>query len=377
MTTYNTQPLVSVIIPCYNYGKYLPYAINSVLEQTGEGFTTEIIVVDDGSKDNTAEIAQGFGSPVRYIYQENQGPSAARNTGIRNASGSFIIFLDADDLLGPNVIDAHLKNFSAKPELDLSICHCYNLNEDTGSASLWPIKAAHLDIHFCNHNIAPVHAFMTRCQVIDEAGFFDTERKACEDYDYWLRCARLGKRFAPAHYAFVIYRHHGHSLSSCHNHMLLKDISVREDLENRFNATPPFPKAGSYYGRLAYAAGLLGSAAELRVKNPQLALQVIDRSAKALLEGAKVYPKESPADRHLIQAERYYALNCFIHANKIGNDFTPALKRATAFIQARYPNVVNGPMDKLTAKLTNLNIALMADYSSVQTMLKDYKIPEA
>ncbi len=90
-------PLVSIIIPTYNYGPYLSKAVKSCLDQTYGNI--EIVVVDDGSTDKTSEIVKGFGGSVVYIQQKNQGVSAARNNGLRQASGAFIAFLDADDFL--------------------------------------------------------------------------------------------------------------------------------------------------------------------------------------------------------------------------------------------------------------------------------------
>ena len=94
----NNISLISVIIPVYNGDKYLAEAIESVLDQ--KDFTLDVIVVDDGSTDNTAKVTEKFTSMVRYYYQENAGPGAARNKGITLALGDFISFLDADDL-GP------------------------------------------------------------------------------------------------------------------------------------------------------------------------------------------------------------------------------------------------------------------------------------
>lgn len=86
---------VSVVIPAYNAGEYLGRAIDSVLAQTQPA--AEIIVVDDGSADNTADVAQGYGERIRFIQQENAGASVARNTGIEAAASEWIAFLDADD----------------------------------------------------------------------------------------------------------------------------------------------------------------------------------------------------------------------------------------------------------------------------------------
>src|SRR5690349_12444252 len=95
-TMIKSNDLVSVIIPCYNHGKYLSRAIESVLSQTYRN--VEIVVVDDGSADNTKEVTDTF-PHVLYVHQNNQGLSAARNTGINNSKGKYLLFLDADDWL--------------------------------------------------------------------------------------------------------------------------------------------------------------------------------------------------------------------------------------------------------------------------------------
>ena len=105
-TSIKNGELISVIIPSYNHGNYLGRAIESVLAQTYKH--TETIVVDDGSVDNTKEVTASFPG-VKYVYQHNQGLSAARNTGVDNSAGKFLLFLDADDWLS---VDALRKNHS-------------------------------------------------------------------------------------------------------------------------------------------------------------------------------------------------------------------------------------------------------------------------
>ncbi len=90
------MPLVSVIIATYNSGKFIAQAVQSVLEQSCR--LHEVIVIDDGSTDETKDVLSGFHDRIKYFYQENQGPSAARNKGIKMAKGGYISFLDSDDL---------------------------------------------------------------------------------------------------------------------------------------------------------------------------------------------------------------------------------------------------------------------------------------
>jgi len=113
--------LVSVIIPCYNQAHFLDEAIESVLTQTYPN--REIIVVDDGSTDNTAEVAGRY-SAVRHIYQENAGPSAARNTGVTKSRGEYLVFLDADDRLLPEALEIGVDCLRQHPECAFVSGHC-------------------------------------------------------------------------------------------------------------------------------------------------------------------------------------------------------------------------------------------------------------
>ncbi len=104
MSVFQGSPTVSVIIPCYNHGHYLSFAIDSILAQTLGGW--EAIIVDDGSFDNTREVmAQFADSRIRYVYQENQGEAAARNRALQAATSTYVAFLDADDLYLPNALE--------------------------------------------------------------------------------------------------------------------------------------------------------------------------------------------------------------------------------------------------------------------------------
>ena len=97
-----SQPLVSIIIPCYRQAHLLPQAVDSALGQTYPH--VEVLVVNDGSDDNTEEVATGYGDRIRYIHQQNRGLSGARNTGIRHAQGAYLKFLDSDDHLHPETL---------------------------------------------------------------------------------------------------------------------------------------------------------------------------------------------------------------------------------------------------------------------------------
>src|SRR4051794_28952489 len=123
------MPHVSVIIPTYNYGRFIGEAVKSALEQTLPA--DEIIVVDDGSADNTEAAVRQFGDPVRYIKQANAGVCVARNRGVAESRGEFIAFLDADDTWEPTKLAKQIARFDE--DEDLGMVHCGMLKFDDGT----------------------------------------------------------------------------------------------------------------------------------------------------------------------------------------------------------------------------------------------------
>lgn len=125
-------PLFSIIIPSYNYGKYIHHTLDSILAQSGDDF--EIIVLDDGSTDNTLEIIQQYqkktgNNIIKYHHQQNQGVSAARNNGIKHASGKYVFFCDADDRLLPNALVLLRKYLEQDNGLDCILCSYLTIAE--------------------------------------------------------------------------------------------------------------------------------------------------------------------------------------------------------------------------------------------------------
>jgi glycosyltransferase involved in cell wall biosynthesis len=183
-------PQVSVIIPTYNRSTLLQQAVESVLKQTYPA--VEIIVVDDGSKDDTETMMKQYAGRVVYIKQANQGVSAARNLGFRTASGEYINFLDDDDLFMPTKIEQQMQIFKARPEVGLVHCRYYYVGEDATpieKVGLLPEREV-LKKLVCGCFLwsgAP----LIRRQCLDRVGGFDEETwSACEEWDLWLRIAR-------------------------------------------------------------------------------------------------------------------------------------------------------------------------------------------
>jgi glycosyltransferase involved in cell wall biosynthesis len=121
-------PFVTVVIPAFNAERYITQAIDSVLHQTCGTF--EVIVVDDGSKDQTRSVVERYGALVRYEFQANAGPSTARNRGIDLASGEFVAFLDADDLWHPEKCAVQMARFNEHPELVGCAAHVSNFSSE-------------------------------------------------------------------------------------------------------------------------------------------------------------------------------------------------------------------------------------------------------
>jgi glycosyltransferase involved in cell wall biosynthesis len=187
MVKKGVKPEVSVIIPTFNRGWIIEEALDSVFAQDFKDF--ELIVVDDGSTDNTRNILKSYPHEIKVIHQQNMGVSAARNQGIASASGKFIAFLDSDDLWLPKKMTTQVKFFSASP--DAMICQTEEMwvrNNVRVNPKERHKKPSGLifepSLALC---LVSPSAVMMKCSLFDEVGLFDEELPACEDYDLWLR----------------------------------------------------------------------------------------------------------------------------------------------------------------------------------------------
>lgn len=188
----NTQfpdfPLLSVIIPCYNHGEYLQEALDSVYAQ--DYSNVEIIVVDDGSTDNTREVAEA-NSKVKYIYQTNQGPSSARNNGVKNSAGDLLVFLDSDDWLLPGAIDTALRHLKANPQCAF-VSGGYRLVfiESNTTEDVVHKVTGNYYLNFLKMNFIGMHATVVYRRWVFSEFQFSSVQRASEDYDMYLRITR-------------------------------------------------------------------------------------------------------------------------------------------------------------------------------------------
>jgi glycosyltransferase involved in cell wall biosynthesis len=190
------MPKVDVIIPAYNAAKYLPTAIESVEAQTFEDW--RILLVDDGSMDNTAEVAAPFierlGPKLKYIKQPNSGVSAARNTAIRNSTAEFLALLDADDVWLPCRLFESLKGFENRPKVGLTYSFNTRIDPEGIVIDTFDRKQKNAEGHIAPYLYMrvldlPSPTITFRRQCIDEVGGFDETFQITEDRDLWLRIA--------------------------------------------------------------------------------------------------------------------------------------------------------------------------------------------
>jgi glycosyltransferase involved in cell wall biosynthesis len=185
-----SNELITAVIPTYNYGRFVTQAVESALAQTYG--PVEVIVVDDGSSDDTREQLGPYADRIRYIYQDNQSVAAARNTGIQAARGDLIAFLDADDLWHPHKLELQMRYLADHPSVQLLA-----VDRLPVGAENWPpinglahLKARPITVEelVLQPHFAP-SGVLVRKECFDTVGFFDSSLRNAEDYDMWIRIA--------------------------------------------------------------------------------------------------------------------------------------------------------------------------------------------
>jgi glycosyltransferase involved in cell wall biosynthesis len=240
--------LVSIIIPCYNYGWLLPETLESVLKQSHAEW--ECLIIDDGSSDNTKQVSEAFASKddrIRYIYQVNGGMSNARNNGLRLAKGEYIQFLDSDDLLAPDKLSIQVAFLYENSDVDIVysdvrffqhedanvISRSFDMRdtpwvrrvEGTGEVIVGPL------IEF---NDIVINSPLTRASLIHKAGLFDEYLRSVEDWEFWVRCAINGANFKylpTDKNAWALVRVHPTSTSQNRDRMLEYTFRMRQKLD--------------------------------------------------------------------------------------------------------------------------------------------------
>lgn len=231
------MPEVSVIIPTYNHAAYITEAIDSVLAQAYQDL--EIIVIDDGSNDSTQDILAPYikEKKIRYYFQNNKGLSAARNTGLKLATGIFVKFLDSDDFLFPLQIEKHIEQISRINDKLLLTMTNFSMLSPSGrmvDVNVPMVSKESQLAHFILSNRGAIHSYLFPKTLLEEAGGFDEELKACEDFDLKLRLLMMGAHVEKIDYIGCCYRLINTSMSNDTRHMFLQKSKLYEKLNNNF-----------------------------------------------------------------------------------------------------------------------------------------------
>jgi glycosyltransferase involved in cell wall biosynthesis len=193
-----------VVIPCYNYGKYLAEAIESALEQTYRNI--EVTVVDDGSTDNTLFIADRYARDIQIIHQENKGVCAARNKGIHKSDGEYVLCLDADDKLDPTCIERCFE------QMRIADIVCPGQQEFDKGRNYYRFAPPFTPEAFLKQNRIHCASLFRKRLWTQTGGYDESMRDGYEDWEFWIRCMKLGARVAVIDEPLFLYRKHGPSM---------------------------------------------------------------------------------------------------------------------------------------------------------------------
>jgi glycosyltransferase involved in cell wall biosynthesis/MoaA/NifB/PqqE/SkfB family radical SAM enzyme len=226
------RPKVSIVITCYNYGRYIAEAIESVLAQTCRDY--ELIVVNDGSTDNTEEVAQKYKAAnpdrtIRVISQSRSGqPAISRNRGITESSGEYVLVLDADDKLAPTMLEESLKALDDNAQADF----VYTDRSDFGALSQ-VVRAREYDFEQLRYENHVSYCALFRRRVWEDVGGYRLNVPGCEDWDFWVAAGVKG------HFGYYLakplfqYRRHEGGLFQHHALGRLDEIKAQIVMNNK------------------------------------------------------------------------------------------------------------------------------------------------
>lgn len=219
------MPRVSVIIPTYNSAPYLKQAVDSVLAQTFQDY--EVIVIDDGSTDDTESLMNSYGSPVRYIRQSNGGVAVARNRGIDESLGEYVAFLDADDVWLPGKLELQIAALDQSPDAGVCYADFFIVAPDltVRSRVSMPQQDTTLsDLLLRGNVVGTPSTVVCHRERIKQAGGFDRAFSYGADWEMWIRLASATE-FIHVKEPLILYRQHDSNMSR--NIRLSEDESVR------------------------------------------------------------------------------------------------------------------------------------------------------
>jgi glycosyltransferase involved in cell wall biosynthesis len=250
-------PAVSVIIATYNRATFLRETIESILQQTFQGF--ELIVVDDGSTDDTRTIVERFGPRIQYYYQPNQGPAAARNYGVRRARAPWIAFQDSDDICSSDHLESLFGYVREHPECGMAFGNgAYLEGPQHDRETIIPKRKSqrfetngvHL-IDLFEKSVVRLQAAIISTRAYESVGGMDASLRICDDLDLFFRlCMRYPIKYLNR--VVFFYRKHQGNLSRNEELRLTENIKVIENLLRAFPEAREMIGAGQVARRIAY-----------------------------------------------------------------------------------------------------------------------------
>jgi glycosyltransferase involved in cell wall biosynthesis len=241
--------LITIIIPCFNYGKFLPFTLDSIIQQTYPNW--ECIIVNDGSTDNTEAVAQEYtirDNRIKYVFQVNSGLSAARNTGIKESKGEYLQFIDADDLIEPKKLEEQINFFKEKPSYDIIYGSVRYFRTQFPAERLYSMNRINkkwmpnvsgngfkvLKFLF-ERNIMAANCPLVKKSVFEIVGLFNENLKYLEDWEFWIRCAinNLNFYYLDKPGTLALVRIHSKSMSNNIWDMRSIELEIKKDLTDK------------------------------------------------------------------------------------------------------------------------------------------------
>src|SRR5215217_7258738 len=242
------EPLVSVIVPTYNYGRFISETIECLRAQTYAEW--ECMIVDDGSTDDTAEVVARYSKAdarIKFFRQPNRRQAAARNHGLAQMRGEYVQFLDADDLIEPEKLEKQVAYLENHPDVDILYGSVRYFRSEAPTARLhtmWGVdkpwmpgisgRGKHVLEVLIEQNIMVINSPLIPRRVIDLVGLFDEALPPAEDWDYWVRCAIAGMtfQFADLPGTLALVRSHNTSSSVDRRKMYTSMLRMRQKIES-------------------------------------------------------------------------------------------------------------------------------------------------
>ena len=309
-------PSISVVIPTYNYARFLPAALDSVLAHRHAPL--EIIVVDDGLTDETPEVLHRYGAKIRYIRQKNAGVSAARNAGIRAARGGWVALLDSDDAWHPDKLLLQMRCAEQHPEVCVIGALSLQARRAAPKGELFTLLGTR---DLLGSSVLTSSSVAVRREALLRAGLFDVTRRWAEDREMWLKLSLLGKA-ARVNVPLWDYRPHDQQAHSDH---VRCSENYRRMLDDFFALHPEQSgHRGFAYAYFHYDAALSYHAAGYRFKPLAHLVQSF-----LLHPGPLKQPyAEKPAMRSAFLLKAVLGARAYGHLVSIGKKAFPAKKPA-------------------------------------------------